>query len=329
MRRRARQISLKECYNILKIEKGADLEVLKRAYRKRAFELHPDLNPKNPDAGRQFQLLNEAYVSLLCLLKPADAFSAQGEAAQQGEQDAKCASDTRDEAARNGEQTQEARTASKARGSGEKEGEDRNDAGESGRKSDDGARRETEKRQEGSEKEGDQNQSGKAGNAYEEQDVLRDLLNDPFARRVFEDIYSELNRQQADRQQESPQKNSEQIHFTPSGVQSKRNTKIHQSNLAWGTGRWNKDFNKGVKGIVTDWLRRQIDENQTLHLPSVRLAPGRRVRLQIRQGLSDELRTVEITLPPDFAVGKPVRLRGLGKRIGSWQGDLYLTFYNE
>ena len=57
--------------------------------------------------------------------------------------------------------------------------------------------------------------------------------------------------------------------------------------------------------------------------------PGRRVRLQIRRGLSGELHTVEITLPPDFAVGKPVRLRGLGKRVGPWQGDLYLTLYNE
>ena len=89
------------------------------------------------------------------------------------------------------------------------------------------------------------------------------------------------------------------------------------------------DFNRGVKGIVTDWLRRQIDENQTLHLPSGHLAPGRRIRLQIRQGLSDEVRAVEITLPPDFAVGKPVRLRGLGRRIGPWQGDLYLTLFNE
>ena len=83
------------------------------------------------------------------------------------------------------------------------------------------------------------------------------------------------------------------------------------------------------KITVKDWLRRQIDEEQSLTLPTARLAPGRRVRLQIRRGLSGELHTVEITLPPDFAVGKPVRLRGLGKRVGPWQGDLYLTLYNE
>ena len=77
------------------------------------------------------------------------------------------------------------------------------------------------------------------------------------------------------------------------------------------------------------WLRRQIDEEQTLALPSANLAPGKRIRLQIRQALSGELKTVEITLPPDFAVGKPIRLRGLGKRVGPWQGDLYLIITNE
>ena len=81
--------------------------------------------------------------------------------------------------------------------------------------------------------------------------------------------------------------------------------------------------------MVKGWLRRQIDEEQTLALPSANLAPGKRIRLQIRQALSGELKTVEITLPPDFAVGKPIRLRGLGKRVGPWQGDLYLIITNE
>lgn len=71
MRRRPRQISFKECYTALGLEKGADLAAVKRAYRRRAFELHPDLNPNNPEASRQFQLLNEAYVALSAVLKPA------------------------------------------------------------------------------------------------------------------------------------------------------------------------------------------------------------------------------------------------------------------
>ena len=42
MRRPSRQLSLKECYEVLRLEKGADLQAVKRAYRRRAFELHPD-----------------------------------------------------------------------------------------------------------------------------------------------------------------------------------------------------------------------------------------------------------------------------------------------
>jgi molecular chaperone DnaJ len=72
-------------------------------------------------------------------------------------------------------------------------------------------------------------------------------------------------------------------------------------------------------------MRRQIDEEQTFHLPPSMLRPGARIRLQIRRGIGDEVSTVEIKLPKDYAAGKPVRLKGMGKRIGRWQGDLYLT----
>ena len=173
-----------------------------------------------------------------------------------------------------------------------------------------------------------------AQNGYSEHDVLRDLLTDPFARRVFEDIYSELNRQhqeEAPPQQEAPYQKEGPTFGQPKEkpTAEKRNVKLHKSNLAWGTPKWNKDHSKGVTGMVKGWLRRQIDEEQTLALPSANLAPGKRIRLQIRQALSGELKTVEITLPPDFAVGKPIRLRGLGKRVGPWQGDLYLIITNE
>ena len=36
---------------------------------------------------------------------------------------------------------------------------------------------------------------------------------------------------------------------------------------------------------------------------------------------------VEFTLPEDFVVGRPVRLKGLGNRIGPWRGDLYIRLY--
>lgn len=316
MRRPSRQISLKECYEVLRLEKDADLQAVKRAYRRRAFELHPDLNPGNPEAGRQFQILNEAYVALTALLKPAED-AKRAAAAAEAE---KKAADAADTGAGPDARATEAAGSQEAAGS----------AGHAQRPDGaaDGAQQAAT---------GQTRQEERAQKAYAEQDVLRDLLNDPFARRVFEDIYSELNRQQA-----GPRPSPEEERPRPSGPRPRRappprkeppptakNTKLHQGNIAWGTPNWNRDLSKGVKGVVKDWLRRQIDEEQSLRLPAAHLAPGRRIRLQIRRGLSDELHTVEVTLPPDFAVGKPVRLRGLGRRVGPWQGDLYLTIYNE
>ncbi|WP_306639637.1 J domain-containing protein [Sanyastnella coralliicola] len=46
--------------SILGVEKTASLEEIKKAYRKKARQLHPDVN-KSPDAHDQFILLNEAY----------------------------------------------------------------------------------------------------------------------------------------------------------------------------------------------------------------------------------------------------------------------------
>ena len=47
-------------YNILGIGKQADQEEIKKAYRKLARKLHPDLNPNDKDAHKKFQQINEA-----------------------------------------------------------------------------------------------------------------------------------------------------------------------------------------------------------------------------------------------------------------------------
>ncbi|MEJ7644688.1 MAG: J domain-containing protein [Chryseolinea sp.] len=47
-------------YKILKIDKNASDEEVKKAYRKMARKLHPDLNPKDKDAQKKFQQINEA-----------------------------------------------------------------------------------------------------------------------------------------------------------------------------------------------------------------------------------------------------------------------------
>jgi len=47
-------------YQILGIDKNADAESIKKAYRKLARKLHPDLNPNDKEAHKKFQQINEA-----------------------------------------------------------------------------------------------------------------------------------------------------------------------------------------------------------------------------------------------------------------------------
>ena len=51
----------KDFYEILGISKSATEAEIKKAYRKKALEFHPDKNPDNPAAEEQFKLAAEAY----------------------------------------------------------------------------------------------------------------------------------------------------------------------------------------------------------------------------------------------------------------------------
>eukprot|EP01060_Flectonema_neradi_P036877 TRINITY_DN7257_c0_g1_i2.p1 TRINITY_DN7257_c0_g1~~TRINITY_DN7257_c0_g1_i2.p1 ORF type:complete len:579 (+),score=110.50 TRINITY_DN7257_c0_g1_i2:46-1737(+) len=57
--------SLKDFYKILGVSKGASAQEMKKAYKKKAAQLHPDVS-KSPNASEEFAELNGAYETLKC-----------------------------------------------------------------------------------------------------------------------------------------------------------------------------------------------------------------------------------------------------------------------
>src|SRR5689334_5638693 len=80
------EVSKRDYYEVLGIDRGADDQALKSAYRKLALQYHPDRNPNNKEAEEKFKEAAEAYSVLSDPQKRAayDRFGHQGVAGAAG-----------------------------------------------------------------------------------------------------------------------------------------------------------------------------------------------------------------------------------------------------
>ncbi|GAB6125524.1 DnaJ domain-containing protein [Humidesulfovibrio idahonensis] len=303
-------MNIRDCQRILKVPPSAGLDEVKAAFRKLAFSLHPDLNP-SPDAAEKFRELNEAYILLSRAIQD-DPAERMGKARRNREEppDAKARKTQAGKAyAKTSAQSAQKNGRPSASQPGQQPGQQ------------DAQRDSQQSAQSSAQQSAQQSGTGFGANFHlREEEVLRDLLSDPFARQVFEDIYSQLKHGKPGPGQPVPPQ-------SPLGPRHQQKPpaapKRRRLELTWGNKTLGVDLSKGLVGGVKSWLRGQLDDEQTVSYPAHALGPGKVLRLTITARFGDP-RTVEVTLPQDFVVGRPVRLRGLGRKLGPFTGDLYL-----
>ncbi|WP_417720569.1 molecular chaperone DnaJ [Salipiger sp.] len=76
-------MSKRDYYDVLGVQKGASADEIKKAYRQRAKDFHPDRNKDNPESEAKFKEANEAYEILKDAEKKA-AYDRYGHAAFEG-----------------------------------------------------------------------------------------------------------------------------------------------------------------------------------------------------------------------------------------------------
>ena len=266
-------MDLRQAYRIIGLRFGADLDTVKSTFRKRAFEYHPDLHPDDPKAAKKFHDLNQAYVHLKEYLAAKEARKSAK----------KKTANTTTQA-----QAQTARTAQ------------RTQSATAGQKP--GAQTNAQKP--------DQGPAKKKGFAARQEETLKDILNDPFARQVFEDIFEKIKTRKPS---------------VSTKAQSTAGTQQKKLSLSWGKRSLDLDVTDGLFSGVKKWFGSQLDDHQTIRLPAPQLRPGSMVRVKIdRRGKGSK--SIELRLPHNFIVGRPIRLKGQGRSMGPLKGDLYLRF---
>jgi molecular chaperone DnaJ len=65
-------------YRVLGVSRGATADEIKKAYRQKARQYHPDMHPNDPDANRKMNEINEAYDMLMNPEKYAGTFRQGG-----------------------------------------------------------------------------------------------------------------------------------------------------------------------------------------------------------------------------------------------------------
>ncbi len=259
-------MTLQQCLRVLQLDSGANLDDVKSAFRKLAFKYHPDLND-TPSASARFREINEAYVIAKGLLENNGS----------SQKFASAPSSARSRSS----QSQGAKAYAKQQGQASFTSKTK------------------------AQKKPSSTRSRQQKFYYKEEEVLQTILGDPFAKKVFEDIYSRIRKEQP-------------------GYKGPLELKKKKLQLHWGDRTVNLDFTNGFSGSIKSWFKHQMDHEQTVYYPARTLIPGRKIRITVEQKFTKGPKTIEVTLPHDFVVGRPIRLKGLGKKLGPITGDLLL-----
>lgn len=396
-------MTLQDAYMLLQVSKSADIDEVKQAYRRRAFALHPDLHPDNENAVREFQRVNEAYVTVISYLDSqakrnsvkAQFVDKKNAERARFQEEKRQAEEKRAEERRRKEKEREERIERERREMERRQAKERAKREEERRRrlqeeierqeAKIKAKQEEERlkliknleekaqefkkliveqmeqaRKEREEKEKVRENGGNAQSFWEERqnrhkaeqnantyNAFGSPVYNKYAGSFEQKIFRHAqNMQDGDKQdnnpfentsdntayvhvdsgqpKSAPQKKNQKEYFTDSEIFANKEKSISQAIL-----KASQEPLEGIRRGLSSWFKSQIDEELELFFPASKLQPGVKMRLQFRVGLSNELQTIELTLPKDFVPGKALRLKGLGKKIGKWQGDLYLKLQSK